>query len=111
MVTRWNSDGEGFLERTAHIQRLRQILDDESHKSLFDHLYASLSILDAKSASLLQFNSVQAAVFTLYLQGDKVPLTHFVVGVVGIAAALVSCYWLLNVVWVPLVDQRPHDEF
>ena len=87
-------------KRKEHIDRLRQILDDESHKSLFDHLYASLSILDSKSASLLQFNSVLAAVFTLFLQGEKIPLSHFIVGVVGIVAALVSCYRLLNVLWV-----------
>jgi hypothetical protein len=87
-------------QRKEHIDRLRQILDDESHRSLFDHLYASLSILDSKSASLLQFNSVLAAVFTLYLQGEKLPLSHFIVGVIGITAALVSCYRLLNVLWV-----------
>ena len=87
-------------ERKEHITRLKQILDDESHKSLFDHLYASLSILDSKSASLLQFNSVLAAVFTLYLQGERIPLFHFIVGVIGILAALVSCYRLLNVLWV-----------
>jgi hypothetical protein len=86
--------------RKEHIARLRQILDDESHKSLFDHLYASLSILDSKSASLLQFNSVLAAVFTLYVQGEKIPLSHYIVGVVGIIAALVSCYRLLTVLWV-----------
>ena len=87
-------------QRNAHINHLKQILGDDAHKSLFNHLYDSLSILDSKSASLLQFNSVLAAVFTLFLQGEKIPLIHFVAGVVGIVAALASCYLLLNVVWV-----------
>jgi hypothetical protein len=83
----------------AHIQRLTVLLRDEEQRVLFDHLYENLSILDAKAASLLQFNSVLLAVFTLFLT-DKIHVVAFYIGAVGILVTLISCYKLLEVVWV-----------
>lgn len=85
----------------AYVQRLTNLLGDGAQEPVFNHLYENLSILDAKSASLLQFNSVLVAVFTIFLTNDDVLKTaSFYVGVAGILATLISCYLLLEVVWV-----------
>lgn len=84
-----------------HIEALRQIRNQDAHQNLFDHLYSCLSILDSKSASLLQFNSIIIAVFTLFLTRENSlgRFGGFVVGV-GMAAVIMSSLLLLWVVWV-----------
>jgi hypothetical protein len=82
-----------------YIENLTNLLGDQRREPLFNHLYENLSILDAKSASLLQFNSILVAVFAIFLTAD-IAAAPFYVGVVGILATLTSSYLLLEVVWV-----------
>lgn len=97
----------------AHITALRQMTDVKEHEKLFDHLYGCLSILDAKSTSLLAFNSIIIAVFAIFLSGELRRVEWFAVNI-GMASILVSCLLLLSVVWVHwsttdnLVDLEKH---
>jgi hypothetical protein len=52
------------------IQALRHLTGAEDHQKLFDHLYGCLSILDAKSASLLTFNSIITAVYAIFMTNE-----------------------------------------
>jgi hypothetical protein len=86
-------------ELANHIRALRDIESRTEDRELFGHLYTSLTILDTKSASLLQFDSILIAVYSIYLVAakDKVILIGLLVGVLSI---LLSSIVLLNVVWV-----------
>lgn len=82
-----------------HIKALRGLADDTNDHALFDHLYGVLTILDAKSASLLQFNAILIAVYSIFFAGAK--NIHLLIGLVaGIVVVLFSSFILLNVVWV-----------
>jgi hypothetical protein len=87
-------------ETLVHAQNLNKLLASNDQEAVFNHLYGSLSILDAKSASLLQFNSVLIAVFTIFITSDKTPPISYGIGVIGILTTLFSCALLLEVVWV-----------
>jgi hypothetical protein len=87
-------------ETLAHAKNLNKLMANNDQEAVFNHLYGSLSILDAKSASLLQFNSVLIAILTIFITSEKVPTTSYGIGVVGILTTLVSCALLLEVVWV-----------
>ena len=69
------------------------------HQQLFDHLYGCLSILDAKSSSLLSFNSIIIAVFAIFMTGELGRVEWIAINI-GMASILVSCLLLLSVVWV-----------
>lgn len=86
-------------ESRKYIENLANLLGDQQQEPLFDHLYENLSILDAKSASLLQFNSILLAVFAIFLTAEVSAFT-FYAALVGILATLFSSYFLLEVVWV-----------
>lgn len=82
-----------------HVAALSAMTKDREHQELFDHLYECLSILDAKSISLLSFNSIIAAVFAVFMLADPHGLAWLAVHF-GMAMILVSCFLLLPVVWV-----------
>ena len=84
----------------SHADALRELKSDERHQELLDHLYSCLSVLDAKSSSLLSFNSIIIAVFAIFLTGGT--LSGFERGTVitGMTSVIVSCFLLLSVVWV-----------
>lgn len=86
-------------ERKAHIDVLSNVVLSEVHKDLFDHLYSCLSILDAKSQSMLGFNSIILAVFAIFMTRD-LTTTQWIVTNIGMAAILCSALLLLSVVWV-----------
>jgi len=87
----------------------------EEHQDVFDHLYSCLSILDAKSSSMLAFNSIIIAVFAIFLTGSR---THgeWIIINLGMAAILISALLLLSVVWVhwsateDLLEAQRHGE-
>ena len=84
-----------------HIDALKEIKDQDAHQKLFDHLYSCLSILDSKSASLLQFNSIIIAVFALFLTRENgLGLFGGISVGVGMAAVIISSLLLLSVAWV-----------
>lgn len=87
-------------EACEYVQRLTELLDARDQGLIFSHLYENLSILDAKAASLLQFNSILIAVFSIFLSEPETPDAALYVAAIGILATLVSCYLLLEVVWV-----------
>jgi hypothetical protein len=87
-------------ETLVHAQNLNKLLGSKDEEAVFNHLYGNLSILDAKSASLLQFNSVLIAIFTIFITNEKTPPISYGIGVIGILTTLSSCALLLEVVWV-----------
>lgn len=85
----------------THIDKLKGASKDVEHKELLAHLYGCLSILDSKSSSLLGFNSIIIAVFSLFLTGgNSLGLFGGIVVGVGMASVIISCFFLLSVVWV-----------
>ena len=90
-------EGREALER--HVKALGTMLSAQKHQAVFDHLYETLSILDSKSATLLQFNSVLIAVFAIYLQSNTFQWA-WVWALLGLIVVLVSSCLLLLVVWV-----------
>jgi hypothetical protein len=87
-------------EAIIHAQSLDKLLNSIEKECIFTHLYESLSILDAKSASLLQFNSVLVAIFTIFITSDKIHPLPYYIGAIGILTTLISCAFLLEVVWI-----------
>lgn len=96
-----------------HVKALGTLTGVKEHHELFDHLYGCLSILDAKSSSLLSFNSIIIAVFAIFMttalgRVEWIPIS------LGMASILVSSLLLLSVVWVHwsttsnLVDLEKH---
>lgn len=86
-------------ELREHIAALEAMTNVHEHKALFDHLYDCLSILDAKSTSLLSFNSIIIAVFAIFMASQPGGLAWIALNV-GMAMILLSCLLLLWVVWV-----------
>lgn len=86
-------------ERKAYIAALSRVEASEEHRDLFEHLYACLSILDAKSQSLLGFNSIILAVFAVFLT-QALPAWPARAAYAGMAVILCSSFLLLSVVWV-----------
>jgi hypothetical protein len=86
-------------ELQRHIAALTAMTTAREHQALFDHLYECLSILDAKSASLLSFNSIIIAVFAIFLASEPRGFSWAVLNF-GVAVILISCLLLLIVVWV-----------
>ncbi len=89
----------GHNEIESHIESLLKMANEQEHKELFAHLYGCLSILDAKSASLLQFNSIIIAVFVIFLTGT-IDVLQFLVIAIGMLSVLVASIILLSVIWV-----------
>lgn len=89
----------GPEELGDHIVALKRMTNAHEHQAIFEHLYSCLSILDAKSSSLLTFNSIILAVFAIIL-----PSTHgssqWIAINTGMVTVLVSSLLLLSVVWV-----------
>ena len=85
--------------KSQYIIGLVDTLKDQEQSLIFSHLYENLSILDSKSATLLQFNSVLIAIFTIFITSQILLIPYFI-GVLGVLTTLVSCNLLLQVVWV-----------
>lgn len=86
-------------ELQKHIAALGAMTNVREHQELFHHLYDCLSILDAKSTSLLSFNSIIIAVFAIFMASEPRGFAWIAVNF-GMAMILVSCLLLLSVVWV-----------
>jgi hypothetical protein len=86
-------------ELEKHRAALSDMVDNDAHEKMFEHLYESLTILDSKSSSLLSFNSVLVAVFAIFVSTQSRPVL-WISGGIGLTLTLVSSYLLLSVVWV-----------
>jgi len=86
-------------EITNYEENLTRLFGNEVGQSIFAHLYDNLTILDAKCASLLQYNSVLMAVFAIFIAKIE-PDEANVPRLLGILFALISSLFLLQVVWV-----------
>jgi hypothetical protein len=86
-------------ELRAHIRGLAHLTGRHDHQALFDHLYGCLSILDSKSASLLQFNSIICAVYAIFMVGSLTRPAWMEIHL-GMTFVLISSLLLLTVVWV-----------
>lgn len=86
-------------QRQAHIAALNKLIANEADHKLFDHLYQTLTILDAKSSSLLVFNGIIIAIFAVFMPTEmpKIDRTALIFGMVSI---FLSCLLLLLVVLV-----------
>ncbi len=84
-----------------YVVALSRLVKSETHAKEFDHLYGNLTILDGKSASLLQYNSILIAVssFNLTFDVDKVKGTHAIL-FASFVVVMLSAFILLSVVWV-----------
>lgn len=91
-------------EFNKHISSLSTLPDSKEQEHLFNHLYECLSILDNKSSSLLQFNSIISAVFAIFINSniDVTPVLY--VSSLGMSLLLVSCCLLLLVIRVHWSD-------
>lgn len=89
----------GPISIQKYARNLSRLFSDQTHESLFIHMYDNLTILDAKSGSLLQFNSVLMAIFAIFIAKTVFSLVN-VIGFLGIVLALLSSLLLLQVVWV-----------
>jgi hypothetical protein len=86
-------------DRASHVRALTSVTSSDARQDVFDHLYACLTILDSKSASLLGFNSIITAVFAIFLTQRLTARETFVANL-GMAAVLVSAMLLLTVLWI-----------
>jgi len=86
-------------ERQKHIKALSHLIANEADRNLFDHFYQTLTILDAKSSSLLVFNGIIIAVFAVFMAGDMAGIDSTAM-IVGVVSTLLSCLLLLLVVLV-----------
>jgi hypothetical protein len=84
-------------ERLDHIKALSHLIANEADHKLFDHFYQTLTILDAKSSSLLVFNGIIIAVFAVFM-AETMPEVDRTAMIVGIVSILLSCFLLLLVV-------------
>lgn len=82
-----------------HVISLSRMAKVREHRELFDHLYECLSILDSKSQSLLAFNAIIIAVFSIFLTRIQ-PIVELVTIGIGLVSILISSFLLLSVIWV-----------
>lgn len=86
-------------ERIRHCRALRNLQQNPEAWGEFEFLYENLSILDSKSASLLQFNSVILAVIAIaFALSRTIAVQYFFLGVLDLS--ITSCLLCLVVVWV-----------
>lgn len=92
-------------EFEKHLNALIRLRADPKYKDVFDHLYDCLSILDAKSASLLAFNALVLVIYTINFTqfGQYSDLSHLFL-YAGIGALAVSAVLLLRILWVRWSD-------
>lgn len=86
-------------ERQAHVRLLATVVRSAEHQDVFEHLYACLSILDAKSQSMLGSNAITLAVFAVFMTRE-LSLNEWLVAGCGVAMLLASSFLLLSVVWI-----------
>ena len=89
----------GDAELRAHVAALSTMTGAHEHEAIFDHLYGCLSILDAKSSSLLSFNSIITAVFAIFMTSRLQGIEWIAISI-GMGMVLISSFLLLSVVWV-----------
>lgn len=87
------------IEKKEHLATLAKLMTDNVHSRLFDHLYTTLTVLDTKSASLLQFNSIVTAIYSLLITnahfGKAIAVFYF-----GLLLSILSSCYLLLIIWV-----------
>jgi len=94
-------------EMDEHRRALARLTRDPRHHGLFEHLYGCLSILDSKSSSLLVFNSIVILVYSIFMGRERsLTLVEQIFIAVGLITILVSCFFLLFVVWVVWSDTK-----
>jgi len=86
-------------ECVAHLDALAKTAAKEMHRDIFGHLYTSLTILDTKSASLLQFDSILIAVYSIYIVNARSEIFALWLSA-GVISVILSAMTLLNVVWI-----------
>lgn len=86
-------------DEKTYLISLTELINNKKQEAVFNHLYENLSILDAKSAALLQVNAILAAIFSIFLTSKTSEFVFFD-SVIGIITTLISSYLLLDVVWV-----------
>jgi hypothetical protein len=92
------------------IAEINAILKSEN-KPLFDYLYACLNVLDAKSNSLLQFNSIILVAFGTALHGSELGPFMKWLSFAGIFLTLTSSLLLLSVVLVRWLTEPEYAHF
>jgi len=90
----------GEKDKADHIAALKLLPLDNVHLWCFDHLYNTLTILDQKAASLLQFNSIITAVFTVLFTSAGGGLFSLSVNCLGLSLSMLSSLYLLSIIWV-----------
>jgi hypothetical protein len=101
------SNGESYEARAAAVNRILQ----SENRALFDYLYACLNVLDAKSNSLLQFNSIILVAFGTALHGSDMGPWIKWLSFSGIGLTLVSSFLLLSVVLVRWLREPDYANF
>lgn len=102
--------------RKEHNGRLSELAKDPQHAKLFEHLYDCLTILDQKSSSMLQFNSIMMAIMAIFLVQQDIGQTARILLLLGLYSTMVSSAMLLWVIWVQwsvaqhMVDPVLHGE-
>jgi len=83
-----------------HGEKLRKMVGDAegSYDKSFDHLYGTLSILDTKASSLLAYNSIIMAIFSIFATTLNSKPSFPIVS--GLILLLTSSGFLLFIIWV-----------
>lgn len=90
--------------------------DRTAQRSLFEHMYYNLDILDSKTSTLLQFNAILIAVYGFILPTEEISGAKFISSfhAIGVASALLAIILSLRVIWVhwsgveDLEDEEQH---
>lgn len=116
LLGRWSPSAglhRSEAERIEHCNALRNLQGDDRLWCQFGFLYDNLSILDSKSASLLQFNAVILAVNAIFFASSSSHVLRYCL-LVDLTLSIFSCIACLVVVWVhwsttqDLLDSEQH---
>jgi hypothetical protein len=84
-----------------HLRALAAMHLEDDQEAEHDYLYECLSILDTKSAALLQFNSILVATSAIALSiFNRDVTTGSVMIFLSLVAAGISCALCLSVIWL-----------
>jgi len=82
-------------ENKEHLEALKKTEAKDIHRGIFGHLYTVLTIIDTKSASLLQFDSILIAVYSIFLvRTDSKAFALFWFSECSVYFYLRSCSWM-----------------
>lgn len=100
-------------ERIAHIKKLTEVYECKKHSVLFDFLYGNLNILDSKASALLSFNSIMAAISSIYVVNQTGTLER-IPFILAILFLFISCILCMKIIWLhwssseDLVSMKEH---